>query len=65
MAKQAILSYNYKAIWLKFAAEDTDEEPGRQELNNRWFFPLLVSSGYISLLQAPENKLYTLLKYIA
>lgn len=52
-------------MWLNFAAEDTDEEPGRQELRNGGFSPLAVSLGYISLLQVPENKLHILLEYTA
>lgn len=63
MAKQVIQSY--KVMWLNFEAEDTDEQPWGQELKNRGFSPLVVSLGYISLLQVPENKLHTLLKYIA
>lgn len=54
MAKQAIFITSYKAVWLNFAAENTEEEAGNQEL--RAFFHLLAPLVCISLLQAPEKK---------
>lgn len=55
MAKHVILSYTLQSNVTKLCSRGHWwGEPGRQELN-RGFFPLLVSLGCISLLQAPET----------